>query len=146
MGRCWIASVVGTALFGLPFTSTLAYALCGTDVIIVTGRVEHPPSHASVRVQLIYAKAQHQESGELTLNAERFTIQVPFFTQSRAPKLNGSLFEKCDRKPKAVVVTLLGRDQSQEYDRVSLDLLGDFKMSDPGAYAVRSEVVLSGTR
>ena len=146
MRRCWIASAVATALFGLPFTNTLAYALCGTDVVIVTGRVHHPPSQASVRVQLVYAKPQHQESVETTLEAERFTIQVPFFTQSRAPLLNGSLFEKCDRKPKAVVVTLLGGDQSQEYDRVALDLMKDFKMSDPSAYTLRSEVVLSGAR
>jgi hypothetical protein len=146
MRRSWIASVVAILLFGWLFTSTLAYALCGTDVVIVTGRVEHPPSHARVRVQLVYTKPQHQDAAETTLEAERFTIQVPFFTQSRAPVFNGSLFEKCDRKPKAVVVTLLGGGQHAEYDRVSLDLISDFKMSDPSAYVLRSEVVLSGAR
>lgn len=144
MRGSWVASVVATALFGLPVTSVLAYSVCGTDVIILTGRVEHAPYHASVRVQLVYAKPQHQESGETTLEDERFTIQVPFFKQSRAPMLNGSLFEKCDRKPKGVVVTLFGGDQSREYDRVSLDLIRDFKMSDPSAYALRSELVLRG--
>jgi hypothetical protein len=146
MCRYLIALVFATALFALPFTSTLAHALCGTDEIIVSGRVEDPPSHASVRVQLVYGKPQHQESVENTLEAEQFTVHVPFFTQSRAPVLNGNLFEKCDRKPKTVVVTLLGGDLGQEYDRVFLDLMKDFKKSDPSAYVLRSDVVLKGAR
>ena len=56
----------------------------------------------------------------------------------------GTLLEKCDRKPKTVVVTLV--DADQEYDRVSLDLAKDFKMPDPSAYALRSEIVLHGPR
>ena len=58
--------------------------------------------------------------------------------------LMGSLLEKCDRKPKTMVVTLLQGDQNQEYDRVSLDLTKDFKMADPSAYTLRTEIVLNG--
>ena len=144
MRRPWIASVLAAALFGLSLASTQAYPQCGTNVIIVAGRVDQPPPDATVRVQLVYAKPQHQESGETTLETGRFTLQVPFLTQSRAPVL--SLFEKCDRKPTAVMVTLLDGDQGREYDRVSLDLMTDFKKSDPSAYALRSEVVLRGAR
>ena len=75
---------------------------------------------------------------------ENFTIRISFLTQSRAPVLMGNLMEKCDKKPKTVVVTLLEGDQNQEYDRVSLDLERDFKMADPSAYTPRSEIVLSG--
>jgi hypothetical protein len=56
----------------------------------------------------------------------------------------GSLREKCDRKPKAVVITL--REDDQELDRVSLDFARDFRMADPTAYALRSEAVLNGSR
>jgi hypothetical protein len=55
----------------------------------------------------------------------------------------GSFREKCERKPKTVVVTLLESGQDQEYDRVSLDLIKDFKMADPSAYTLKSEIVLS---
>ena len=54
----------------------------------------------------------------------------------------GELREKCDRKPKTVVITLVAGDQ--EYDRISLDFANDFKMADPSAYVLRSEVVLNG--
>jgi hypothetical protein len=144
MYRSSIASVLAAALFGPLLGSTLVYSQCGVNVIIVAGRVDQPPSDATVRVQLVYATPQHQESGETTLEAGRFTLQVPFLTQSRAPVL--SLFAKCDRKPKAVTVTLLDGHQGREYDRVSLDLAKDFKKSDPSAYVLRSELELSGTR
>jgi hypothetical protein len=55
------------------------------------------------------------------------------------------LREKCDRKPETVVITLVGGDPSQEYDRVSLALRKDFKMADPTAYTLRSEIVLNGS-
>jgi len=49
------------------------------------------------------------ESGDVTVEGGSFRIQIPFLTQSRAPVLIGTLLEKCDRKPKTVVVTLYGR-------------------------------------
>jgi hypothetical protein len=56
----------------------------------------------------------------------------------------GSLLEKCHRKPKTVIATLLEGDQDQ--DRVAYDFPKDFKMADASAYTLRSEVVLSGSR
>jgi|HubBroStandDraft_6_1064221.scaffolds.fasta_scaffold09709_3 hypothetical protein len=46
-------------------------------------------------------------------------------TQSHAAALIGAFREKCDRKPKTVVLTLIEADR--DYDRVSLDLAKDFK-------------------
>lgn len=141
-----LASLIALAFVGSPFTDTFAHDWCGTDVVIIKGRVEHPPRSASisVRVQLVYPKQKPGESGEVTVENGEFTIQIPFLTQSRAPVLIGNLMEKCDRKPKKVVVTLIEGDRNQEYDRVSLDLAKDFKMADPSAYTPRSVIVLSG--
>jgi hypothetical protein len=133
-----VASSIALVLF-----STLAHAGCGTDVVIIKGRVEHPSHSAIVRVQLVYRNQRLGESGEVTLDHEKFTIQIPFLTQSRAPLLIGSFRQKCERKPKTVVVTLLESDQDREYDRVSLNLIQDFKMADPSAYTLKSEIVLS---
>ncbi len=108
------------------------------------GRVEHAPPKAKVRVELVYAKEQVGDSGEATLENETFSIPIEFLTQSRRPVLMGSLREKCDRKPKTVVITLVEDDQ--ELDRVSLDFAKDFRMADPTAYALRSEAVLNGSR
>jgi hypothetical protein len=123
-------------------SSAFLQAKCPVDVVIVNGRVEHAPPNGSVRVQLIYPRQKTGESGDVTLEGGSFRIQIPFFTQSRAPVLIGEFLEKCDRKPKVIVVTLIEGDQ--EYDRVSLDLAKDFKMADPSAYALRSEILLHG--
>ena len=139
-----LASLVALAFVGSPVTDPFAHAVCNTDVVIIKGRVEHPPRSASVRVQLVYSKQKRGESGEVTVENGKFTIQIPFLTQSHAPVLIGNLMEKCHRKPKTVVVTLLEGDQNQEYDRVSLDMVKDFTMADPSAYTPRSEIVLSG--
>ena len=139
-----LASLIVLASVGSLVITTVAHAWCGTDVVIIKGRVERSPRRAMVRVQLVFSKQKLGESGEVTVENGKFTIQIPFLTQSRAPVLIGSLMEKCDRKPKTVVVTLLERDQNQEYDHVSLDLATDFKLADPTAYAPRSEIVLSG--
>ena len=144
MRRLLLASLSALAFVGSSITATFAHALCGTDVVIVKGRVEHPPHRAVVHVQLVYSKQGRAESGEVTVENGEFTIQIPFLTQSHAPVLIGSLMEKCHRRPKTVVVTLLEGDQNQEYDRVSLDLAKDFKMADPSAYTPRAEIVLSG--
>ena len=132
---------------------TFVHAVCSVNVVIVKGRVEHAPRNASVRVQLVHPKEQRGELGEATVENGTFNISIAFLTQSRKPMLIGSLREKCDRKPKTVVITLLESDQ--EYDRVSLDLAKDFKMIDPtlytytsatAGYTLRSEVVLNGPR
>jgi len=119
-------------------SATFSHASCSFDVVIVKGRVEEAPPTSRVRVQLVYPNQKSGESGEVT-DGESFRIQIPFFTQSRAPIVDGS-FGKCGRKPKTVVVTLIETDQ--EYDRVSLDLAKDFTMTNPSAYTVRSEILL----
>jgi hypothetical protein len=122
----------------------LARAECSVDTVIVKGRVEHAPPKSKVRAELVYAKEQVGDSGEATLESETFRISIEFLTQSRRPVLMGSLREKCDRKPKTVVITLVEGDQ--KLDSVSLDFAKDFRMADPTAYALRSEVVLNGSR
>jgi hypothetical protein len=125
-------------------SGTLVYAICPTDMVIVKGRVADAPPNATVRVQLVYSNKRGGDSGDVRLEKAVFVLQVPFFTQSRAPKLIGTFLEKCDRKPKTVIVTLT--DGKQEYDHVSLDFVRDFKMADPSAYSLRSEIVLHGPR
>jgi len=139
-----VASLFALAFVGILTTNTFVYAWCDTNVVIMKGRVEHAPGNASVRVQLIYSKQKQGESSEVTVESGTFTIQIPFLTRGRAPVLVGSLLEKCDRKPKTVVVTLVEAGQDHEYDRVSLDLGKDFKMADASAYSPRAEIVLSG--
>ena len=120
-----------------------AHALCSTNVVILKGHVDNAPDNSSVRVQLFYPKQKEAgDSGEVTVEEGTFRIQIPYLTQSRAPVLLGSLHEKCDRKPQAVVVTLIKEDT--EYDRVSLDFGKDFRMVDPSAYIVNSDVMLRG--
>jgi hypothetical protein len=131
------------------FSGAFSHARCSVDVVIVNGRVEHAPRKGIVRVQLVYPKQKQEmgESGDVTIEGGSFRIQIPFLTQSRSPGLLG-VREKCDRKPETVVVTLVEADQERdhEYDHVSLDLAKDFKMADPSAYALRSEIVLHGPR
>jgi hypothetical protein len=122
-------------------SAVFSHGSCSFDVVVVNGRVEEAPPESSVRVQLVYPNQKFGESGDVTVQGESFRIQIPFFTQSRAPIVDGS-FGKCGRKPKTVVVTLI--DADQEYDRVSLDLAKDFTMTDPSAYALRSEILLHG--
>ena len=120
----------------------LAHGECPVKTVTVKGRVEHSPDNAKIHVQLVYPKKQGGDSAEATIVNGTFSIPVQFLTQSRRPSING-LFEKCDRKPTAIVVTLVD-SSSQEYDRVSLDLAKDFRTSDPTEYVIRSEIVLEG--
>jgi hypothetical protein len=119
----------------------MSYAACPTDLVIVKGRVVNAPRNAIIRVQLVYLRQQVEDSADTTVDNGTFTIKVPFYTQSRGPVLNG-LFEKCNRKPKTVIVSLV--EGGQEYDRVSLVLDKDFTMPYPSAYTLRSEIVLHG--
>jgi len=136
-------ALVGTLSICVIFSGPFSRAECSLDMIIVNGQVEHAPRQATVRIQLIYPKDKIGESGDVTVDDGSFRIRVPFFTQSRAPFLNGIIPpEKCARKPNTVVVSLM--DNGQEYDRVSLDMAKDFKKINSSGYAFRFEVLLQG--
>ena len=120
----------------------LSHAVCPTHLVVVKGRVRNARNSDIVRVQLVYAKQQIGDSADVTVEGGSFTLQVPFYTQSRKPVLFGTWREKCDRKPETVIVTLMEGDH--EEDRISLDLAKDFTMPYPSAYMLRSEIVLHG--
>jgi hypothetical protein len=135
-------SILSLALIACTFT----YGVCSVDVVIVRGRVDHAPNNAIVRVQLVYSRDEAADSGDVTIENGRFSIPIEFLTQSRRPVVNG-LLEKCNRRPKAVIVTLVESSQGHEYDRVSLDFAKDFKVTDSGTYyTLRQELVLHGSR
>ena len=123
------ARMLSGLFFGLA-ACALAYAMCPVDVVVVKGRVDHAPGNARVRVQLVYPGNLGGDSVEAILADANFTLPVEFITQSRRPLLVGTFREKCDRRPEAVIVTLVGGDPPQEYDRVSLELPGDFRKTD----------------
>ena len=120
--------------------------MCPVDVVVVKGRIEHPPDNATVRVQLVYPGNLGGDTGEATSVDVNFTLPVEFITQSRRPLLVGTFREKCDRRPEAVIVTLVGGDPAHDYDRVSLELARDFKKTDSNTYRLKSEIVLKGSR
>ena len=62
-----VASHVARTLVGTPITSTSAHAWCTMDVVIIKGRVQHPPRNSSVRVRLLYPKKQSGEERYLIL-------------------------------------------------------------------------------
>ena len=130
-----LASVLCVSLIGC----SIAYAECPVDTVILKGRVEHAGPDAKVRVQLIYPKEVPGESGEASVEDGVFRIPIEFLTLSKRPLLR-NLPEKCDRKPKTVNVTLIEGDR--EGEPLSLDFLRDFKMADPSAYTLRSDLVL----
>ena len=116
-------------IFGLT-ACALAQPVCPVDEVIVRGRIDHPPSNANVRVQLVYANNVQGESGDITPETEKFTLALDFLTQSRKPIIN-SAFGKFERRPISVIVTLSNSAQNREYDRISFDFQTDFKMADP---------------
>src|SRR5260370_35352828 len=118
--------LTGILFFGL-IACAFGHAVCPVDVVVVKGRIEHPPDNATVRVQLVYPGNLGGDSGEATSVDVNFTVPVEFITQSRRPLLVGTFREKCDRKPEAVIVTLVGGDPAHDYDCVSLELAGDFR-------------------
>lgn len=125
--------------------TTASFAQCPVLNVMVKGEVQSLPRGGVVRVQLVYSKHskdQYGESGEVKLEGESFRVQIPFLTQSSAPVLGFGNY-KCDLRPRTVVVELVAGDH--QYDRVSLDWAKDFKMADPTAYIVRSELILHGT-
>ena len=142
--RTLVAGILFLSIYAFVGT-TASFAQCPVLNMMVKGQVQGCPRGGVVRVQLVYSKHskdENGESGEIRLEGESFRIRIPFLTQSRAPVLGLGSF-KCDLRPKTVVVTLLADDR--EYDRVSLDWAKDFKMADPTAYDLRSELVLHGT-
>ncbi len=135
--------LIGTLSICVISSGAFLHAECSIDTIIVNGRVEHAPRKGIVKIQLIYPKDKIGESGDVTVENGSFRIPILFFTQSRAPFLNGIIPpEKCTRKPKTIVVSLIANDQ--EYDRVSLDMTNDFKKIELSTYVLRSEIVLQG--
>jgi hypothetical protein len=99
------ATLCGAALLALIFCLP-ARAECLSKTLLVKGRVEHAPAGATVHVELVYPKKLGGDTGETTLDEGRFRIPVQFLTQSHRPGLNG-LFEKCDRKPSSIRVSLV---------------------------------------
>ena len=139
MGKiCAFASFFLSLTFG-----SAAYAQCPVTTVTVSGRVEQAPRNAHVRIQLTYPRKEHEESADARLDGEVFRIPVEFLTESRKGSPIANIGRRCDRKPKAVVVTLLSGDE--ESDHVSLDFFRDFDKSDPSNYTVKHEVVLRGT-
>jgi hypothetical protein len=138
-----LKAFIGTLAICVISSGAFLHAACSIDTIIVDGRVEHAPRKGIVKVQLIYPKDKIGESGDVSVEDGSFRIPILFFTQSRAPFLNGGIpLEKCTRKPKTIVVSLIANDQ--EYDRVSLDMAMDFKKIELSAYVLRSEILLRG--
>jgi hypothetical protein len=125
-------------LFAL-LSAVLCSAACPTGSVVVKGRVENLPANAVIRVELLYSQRQVEDSAETTLENPSFTVKVPFYTQSREPVVNG-LFEKCNRKPKTVIVRLLQGDE--QHDSKTLDILKDFESPFPNAYTLRLPLVL----
>jgi hypothetical protein len=134
------------AVPSLVLLATLAAAQCPIKEILVEGRVENAPHDARVRVQLVYPKRQAGDSTETILAEDNFKISATFLTENRKTAWCGFLspLEKCNRKPETVVITLWGSDPPQKYDRLSLDLPNDFKLSDSNTYTLRSGIVLHG--
>src|SRR6266478_10176034 len=140
-----LKALIGTLSICVISSGAFLHAECSIDTIIVNGRVEHAPRKGIVKVQLVYPKGRIGESADVTVEDGPFRIPILFFTQSRAHAhfLNGSIPpDKCTRKPKTIVVSLIANDQ--EYDRVSLDMDKDFKKIELSAYALRSEILLQG--
>lgn len=133
------SQVVVVGLFVLAF-SALASAACPTGFVVVKGRVENPAARSVVRVELIYSHRQAEDSAETALENASFTLKVPFFTQSRGPVVDG-LLEKCDRKPKTVIVRLL--QGGEVLDSKTLYLVKDFDWPFPNAYMLRLPLVLN---
>jgi hypothetical protein len=123
--------------------ATAARAQCPVHTIILKGHVENPAPNSRIRLQLSYPKQQSAESAEATLQDGSFRLPIEFLTQSSRPLLR-NLKPKCDRKPNAVIVTLLVGNE--EANQITLDFLRDFTMIDASAYAPRSEIVMKDTR
>src|ERR1700758_4807424 len=120
----------------------IAHAQCPVNTVIIKGRVvDKANAHSKVRVQLVYPKRKPGESGEVSVEDGAFQIPIEFVTMQSSIFTN--LPNRCGRKPKTVVITLLEDDH--ETDEVFLDFGKNFKMVDASAYSLRLEVVLNGS-
>lgn len=124
-----VAKTLGLIVTFVLITHTFARAVCPVDSVVVRGQINDAPSNAKVRVQLVYPKDLPGEAGDVTIENGRFALPLDFLTESRRPIINGA-FEKCNRRPKTVIATLVDTAHSAEYDRVSLDFAKDFKRTD----------------
>ena len=137
-----VASRVLIQILGVGLLSPFARAQCPVETIIVKGRVENANAHSKVRVQLVYAKEKPGESGEVSVEDGAFQIPIEFVTGHSS--IFSNLPARCNRKPKTIVITLLESDQ--ESGELDLDFIRDFKLADPSAYTLRSDLVLKGPR
>jgi hypothetical protein len=126
-------------LLACTFLIAAAHAQCPVNTVLIKGHVENPAPDSRVRVQLMYPKQQSGESAEATLDDESFRLPVEFLTQSTRPILR-NVRPKCDRKPSAVVITLL--TGNNEKNQITLAFPRDFTRSDASAYTPQSEILL----
>lgn len=133
-----VASRVLIQILGVGLLSLFAWGQCPVETIIVKGRVENANAHSKIRVQLVYPKEKRGESGEVTVEDGAFQIPIEFVTGHSS--IFSNLPARCKRKPKTIVVTLLEDDQ--ESGELDLDFTRDFKVADPSAYTLRSDLVL----
>ena len=119
----------------------MAQAQCPVDTVLIRRRVKNASPDSIVRVQFVFPKEKPGESGEVTVEDGTFQIPLEFVTTQSS--IFSNLPKRCGRKPKSVEITLV--ENHQEVDRLSLDFSKAFKMEDASAYALRSELVLSGS-
>ena len=131
-------------LFFLLLSSRNVFSACGIRTILVQGRAEDVLHDGSVTVELIYEDGKVGESDSLIFEGTAFRTRIPFSTRSNSNEVLGHAWSKCKRTPTSVAVVLLEGDQ--EVDRVTLSVAKDFISADPTELAVRSSVVLHGTK
>lgn len=134
----------GLALLAVSLLPQTLSGWCAVRTILVQGRVEDAARGASVTVELLYEHGQVGESDRLVLEGPTFRTRIAFSTGSSSTEVLGHALSRCKRSPKSVAVVLLEDDQ--EVDRVTLGVPRDFTAADPSELAVRSAVVLHGTR
>ena len=134
----------GVLFFLLDAPLTAAFGACGVRTILVPGRAEDVLQDGAVVVELIYEQGKVGESDRLVLDGVSFRTRIPYSTNSHSTEVLGHPFAKCNRAPKSVAVVLLEGDQ--EVDRVALSVPKDFTTADATELAVRSAVVLHGTK
>ena len=108
------------------------------------GRAEDVLREGSVVVELIYEQGKMGESDRIIFEGSSFRTRIPFSTQNSSTEVLGRPLGKCKRMPTSVAVVLL--EGEQEVDRVTLSVAKDFTTADATELAVRSAVVLHGTK
>jgi hypothetical protein len=124
--------------------ASFASGACGVRTILVQGRAEDVLRDGSVTVELIYEQGEVGESDRILFEGSSFRTRIPFSTQNSSHEILCRPLGKCNRMPTSVAVVLLEGDQ--EVDRVTLSVAKDFNSADATELAVRSAVVLHGTK